>query len=69
MEKDYVLDHDWGYYNSDDTINKLMLRNVDDFIKYFDKEIMEKYIAEKRHREVGKFRIFRNSRKRPMSQK
>ena len=51
MEKDYVLDHDWGYYNSNDTINKLMLRNVDDFMKYFDKEIMEKYIAEK----VGKY--------------
>ena len=28
MSKDYVLDHDWGSYNSDETINKLMLRNT-----------------------------------------
>ena len=48
MEKDYVLDHDWGSYDSDDTINKLMLRNTDDFMKYFDNEFTNnpQYIAE-----------------------
>ena len=51
MEKDYVLDHNWGSYNSDETINKLMLRNIDDFIKYFDNEIDNQYIAEN----VGKY--------------
>lgn len=39
MEKDYVLDHDWGSYEKDSTINKLMLRNTDDFMKYFDNEM------------------------------
>ena len=48
MSKDYVLDHDWGSYNSDETINKLMLRNTDDFMKYFDNEMTNnpQYIAE-----------------------
>ena len=48
MEKDYVLDHDWGSYDSNDTINKLMLRNTDDFMKYFDNEMTNnpQYIAE-----------------------
>lgn len=46
MEKDYVLDHDWGCYDSENTINKLMLRNADDFMKYFDNEIGNQYIAE-----------------------
>ena len=48
MEKDYVLDHDWGDYNSDDTVNKLMLRNADDFMKYFDKEIQNQFVLQKR---------------------
>lgn len=48
MEKDYVLDHDWGSYESDETINKLMLRNTDDFMKYFDNEMTNNlmYVAE-----------------------
>ena len=48
MEKDYVLDHDWGSYASDETINKLMLRNTDDFMKYFDNEMTTNlmYVAE-----------------------
>lgn len=48
MEKDYVLDHDWGSYGSDETINKLMLRNTDDFMKYFDNEMTNNlmYVAE-----------------------
>ena len=48
MEKDYVLDHDWGSYESDETINKLMLRNTDDFMKYFDNEMTTNlmYVAE-----------------------
>ncbi|MBQ7351722.1 MAG: hypothetical protein IJW59_02500 [Clostridia bacterium] len=40
MKKDYVLNHDWGSYNSNDTINRLMLRNTDDFMKYFDNEMV-----------------------------
>ena len=48
MEKEYVLDHDWGSYESDETINKLMLRNTDDFMKYFDNEMTTNlmYVAE-----------------------
>jgi len=47
MEKDYVLDHDWGSYDSDETINKLMLRNTEDFIKYFNNEMSNpRYVAE-----------------------
>ena len=34
MEKDYVLDHDWGSYESVDRINKLLLRNEEDLKKY-----------------------------------
>ena len=46
MHKDYVLDHDWGSYNSNDTVNKLLLRNEEDFFKYFDKEILNQYNAQ-----------------------
>ncbi len=35
MKKDYVFDHNFGSYNTDKTINKLLLRNYDDFYKYF----------------------------------
>ena len=55
MEKDYVLDHDWGDYNSEDTINKLMLRNIDDFMKYFDKEIQNQFVATMIEKYVFKF--------------
>ena len=49
--KDYVFNHDWGSYDSNDSINKLMLRNVDDFMKYFfmnihifyNAQILDKY--------------------------
>lgn len=53
MEKNYVLDHDWGSYDTEDTVNKIMLRNIDDFIIYFDREINQLYIAE----EIGKYRF------------
>ncbi len=47
MKKDYVLDHNWGSYDSNKSVNKLMLRNVEDFIKYFDNEMNNsQYIAE-----------------------
>ena len=43
--KDYILDHDWGSYNSDKTVNKLMLRNEYDFQKYFDMNIKQMFDA------------------------
>ena len=57
MEKDYVLDHDWGSYHSDETINRLMLRNIDDFMKYFDNEMTNKslYNAEIIGKHIFKF--------------
>ena len=44
--KDYVFDHNWGSYNSNNTINKLMLRNQDDFMKYFFINIHRFYNAQ-----------------------
>lgn len=44
--KDYVFDHNWGSYDSDETINKLMLRNQDDFMKYFFINIHRFYNAQ-----------------------
>ena len=34
-EKEYVLDHNWGSYNTPESINKLALRNEDDALDYF----------------------------------
>ena len=56
MKKDYVLDHDWGSYNSDKTVKKLMLRDIDDFFKFFDNEIKNLYIAEMINKYCFKFK-------------
>lgn len=41
MKKDYVLDHNWGDYDGK-AIKKLLLRNTDDFIKYFYELVFDK---------------------------
>ena len=43
--KDYILDHDWGSYEHNETINKLLLRNKQDFNKYFNKILKEIFVA------------------------
>lgn len=35
-----LLNHDWGSYNSSDSINKLTLENKQDFIDYFREYIL-----------------------------
>ena len=43
--KDYVLSHNWGSFESDQSIKKLRLRNKEDFKKYFINFALTEYRA------------------------
>lgn len=43
--KDYVLSHNWGSFESDQSIKKLKLRNKEDFEKYFINFALTEYRA------------------------
>ena len=43
--KDYVLSHNWGSFESDQSIKKLRLRNEEDFKKYFINFALTQYRA------------------------
>lgn len=48
IKRDYVLDHDWGSFDDSKRIKKLLLRNVDDFLKYFYELVFDKtFVAKK----------------------
>lgn len=42
---DYIYKHNWGCYDCDNKINKLLLRNKSDFIKYIKMIIKDTFIA------------------------